>query len=353
MDAKTIRTILGDLQRMSLKQRRQVKPEHTLQLTMSLKFRQPITVYSLVPGGVSPLAMSSAVIHLLDRNIVSWVGREPRGEPDSPRNAAIRWWLHFLDTPTQSINPVLCAFEGNKSRVPTLDEFKDEYRRSCEKIGAYFRNARIVRHRDDDFLQLYQNVVDLHARHRVELDFLCEIAPEIAERRPRRELVVIRNRILDAAKRRRLGASLVLIATLSCLYEDPTEQTGSAARGVIKPKLRYSPKAAHNAVSDVRALEMLAAGAPLGREALGLCTGDRQLARFWDALRITSATWNGNNICTVSQRMSPRLFPILTDAQCLELSEILVENGFADPSLGPGPSHHSLATPTTMTDDPA
>jgi hypothetical protein len=73
----------------------------------------------------------------------------------------MRRWLEFLNTPTQSINPVLCAFEGNKSQIPTLDEFKDEYRQSCEKTGAYFRRTEIVRHRDDDFLQLYQNVVDL------------------------------------------------------------------------------------------------------------------------------------------------------------------------------------------------
>lgn len=304
---------------------------------MTLKFRHPVTVYSLVPGGVSTLAITSAVIHLLDRNIVSWIDREPRVEPDSPRDAAMRWWLEFLDTPTQSINPVLCAFEGNKSRIPTLDEFKDEYRRSCAKIGAYFRNARIVRHRDDDFLQIYQNVVDLHARHRAEVDFLCDVAPEIAERRPRRELVAVRDRILDAAQRRRLGASLVLIATLSCLYEGGTEATASAARGVIKPKPRYGPKAAHNAVSDVRAVEMLAAGAPLGPETLGLCTGDRRLAQFWDALEIKSATWSGNNACTVSQRMSSRLFPILTDVQCRELVEILVEHGFADAGSMPTP----------------
>ncbi len=303
---------------------------------MNLKFRHPVTVYSLVLGGVSPLALTSAAIHLLDRNVVSWIGRERRGKPDSPRDAAMRWWLEFLDTPTQSINPVLCAFEGNKSRIPTLDEFMDEYRRSCAKIGAYFRNARIVRHRDDDFLQLYQNVVDLHARHHAEIDFLCEIAPEIAERRPRRELAAIRNRILDAAQRRRLGASLVLIATLSCLYEGATEATASAARGVIKPKPRYEPCAAHNAVSDVRAVEMLAAGASLGPETLGLCTGDRRLARFWAALGITSATWSGNNACTVSQRMSSRLFPILTDFQCRELAEILVARGFADPGHGSG-----------------
>jgi len=114
------------------------------------------------------------------------------------------------------------------------------------------------------------------------------------------------------------------------LYEGATEATASAARGVIKPKLRYGPRAAHNAVSDVRAVEMLAAGAPLGPETLGLCTGDRRLARFWDALGIMSATWSGNNACTVSQRMSSRLFPILTDVQCRELAEILVEHGFAD-----------------------
>ncbi|MHC9083896.1 hypothetical protein ACYX7E_02535 [Luteimonas sp. RIT-PG2_3] len=297
---------------------------------MSLNFRHPLTVYSLVAGGVSPLAMTSAVIHLLDRNIVSWIGQEPRKKPYIPRDAAMRWWLDFLDKATHSINPMLCAFEGNKARIPTLDEFKNEYRRSCDKIGAYFHHARVVRHRDDDFLQVYQNVVDLQARHRIEVDFLCEIAPEVAERRPRRELVAIRNRILDAAQRRGLGASFVLIATLSCLYEGATNETASAARGVIKPTPRYGHKAAHNAVSDVRAVEILAAGAPLGQEALGLCTADRGLAQFWDALGITSATWNGNNNCTVSQRMSSRLFPILTDAEFRELAEILIERGFAD-----------------------
>ncbi|WP_307753679.1 hypothetical protein [Xanthomonas albilineans] len=297
---------------------------------MTLKFRHPITVYSLVPGGVWPLAMTSAVIHLLDRNVVSWIGREPRGEPDSPRDAAMRWSLKFLDTPTQSINPLLCAIEGNKSKIPTLDEFKDEYRRSCEKIGAYFRSARIIQHRDDDFLQVYQNVVDMHAQHLAEVDFLCEIAPEIAERHQRRELAAIRDRILKAAQRRHIGASLVIIATLSCLYEGATKATASAARGVIKPKPRYGPVAAHNAVSDVRAVEMLAGGAPLMPETLGLCTADRRLAQFWDALGITSATWSSNNVCTISHRMSSHLFPILSDVECRELVEILVEHGFAD-----------------------
>ncbi|WP_155394157.1 hypothetical protein [Xanthomonas albilineans] len=88
--------------------------------------------------------------------------------------------------------------------------------------------------------------------------------------------------------------------------------------------------AAHNAVSDVRAVEMVAVSAPLGPETLGLCRADRWLARFWDALGITSATWSGNNACTVSQRISSRLFPILTYVQCHELTEILVEHGFAD-----------------------
>lgn len=26
----------------------------------------------------------------------------------------MHWWLQFLDTPTQAINPVPCAFEGNR-----------------------------------------------------------------------------------------------------------------------------------------------------------------------------------------------------------------------------------------------
>lgn len=303
--------------------------EGSLQFSMTMKFRHPVTVYSLVPGGVAPLAMTSAVIHLLDRNIVSWLDSGPRNGSDSPRDAATRWWLEFLDTPTQSINPVLCAFEGNKTRIPTFDEFKDEYRRSCGKIATHFRNAGTVGHRDDDFVQLYQNVVDLHTRHRAEVAFLCEIAPEIAERPPRRNLAAVRDRILDAAQHMQLGTSLVLVATLSCLYEGATKETASAARGVIKPKPRYGPEQAHNAVSDIRALEILAAGEPLGHETLGLCTCDRALARFWHALAIKSATWHGNNACTVSQRVSPQLFPILSDPQCAELVGILIERGFA------------------------
>jgi hypothetical protein len=44
---------------------------------MNLKFRHPVTVYSLVLGGVSPLALTSAAIHLLDRNVVSWIRATP------------------------------------------------------------------------------------------------------------------------------------------------------------------------------------------------------------------------------------------------------------------------------------
>lgn len=65
----------------------------------------------------------------------------------------------------------------------------------------------------------------------------------------------------------------MLIAKLACLYEGVTEATASVARGGIKPKASYGPKAAHNALPDVRAVEIFAAGSSLTPETLGVCTG--------------------------------------------------------------------------------
>jgi hypothetical protein len=298
----------------------------SMKLTMKMNFHQPVTVFSLVLGGWFPLALSSARVHVLDRNILIWLRKASKGIAQRKDYEANRWWLEFLNRPSQTINPVFCAMEGAQARVPTLMEFQEEYERACDEVQAYFPDAVVLRHDTASFTALYEIITNVAARHAAEIDFLCAVAPVIREPKTDRALTQARDFVLEQAREFGFKASFTLVAALSCLYEGNSSETWVAAKRVIKPKARYTRQHAHNALSDIRALELLGAGYALGGPTLSLCTRDRALAAFWCHLGIKHSGRAGNAF-TVAYDLSPQLFPTLSEKGRVDLAQLLVDCG--------------------------
>jgi hypothetical protein len=297
-----------------------------MKLTMQVNFHQPVTVFSLVLGGWFPLALSSASVHVIDRNILIWLRKASQGVVQRKDYEANRWWLEFLNRPSQTLNPLFCAMEGTQLRVPTLAEFREEYGRACDEVQAYFPDARVLRHDASSFAALYEIIANVSARHAAEVGFLCAVAPVIREPKTGRALTQARDFVLEQARASGFKASFTLVAALSCLYEGNSNETRVAAKRVIKPRARYTAQHAHNALSDIRALELLGAGSALGGPTLSLCTRDRPLAAFWCHLGVKHSGRAGNAF-TVVYDLSPQLFPTLSEEGRAGLAQLMAERG--------------------------
>lgn len=273
-----------------------------MRIDMKVKFKEPATVYSLVLGGWSPLALTSASIHIIDRNILIWLRKSLSNGYRRDDYQANEWWLKFLDAPTQSINPICCALEGGQKRTPTLQEFEEEYLRAADELKFYFPKAKIIHQPENDFKSTYQIVSNLQNRQSKEIDFLCSVSGLIAEKVPKEKISKISDKILSDAESRKLKSPVVLIAALSCLYGS------DHARKLIKPSKSYNEGDAYNALADIHSLEMLASATSLGQEVIGFCTRDKPLSAFWCQLGVNKSAWV-NDLCKLSLSLSQDIFP--------------------------------------------
>ncbi|WP_374012991.1 hypothetical protein [Pseudoxanthomonas koreensis] len=260
-------------------------------------------------------------------NILLWLRQVPGSVAKRKDFEANRWWLEFLNDPAQVINPVLCAMEGWNLRVPTIGEFRTVYESSCDELQAYFPRAHILRHEAVHFDGLYELVTRTSVRHAAEVTFLRQVAPLVTEPKGGRERRRLRELILGQARNSGIRTSMALIAVLSCLCEGGGKAARVTARRVIKPTASYSEEDAHNALSDIRALEMLAAGYALGGPALGLCTRDKPLAGFWCDLGVRNSCLV-EGVFATSYGLSPRLFTALSEEEMRELFSLMVDYGF-------------------------
>ena len=112
--------------------------------------------------------------------------------------------------------------------------------------------------------------------------------------------------------------SLILICTLSCLYERNDGADPLIGRNIIKPCESYSNEDAHNAISDLRALEMLAAINGLNIGCVSFCTRDKYLAAMWCGLKVSSPKWSSNQF-TMQHQSRCFAFPRLTKSDVSDL----------------------------------
>lgn len=296
----------------------------SINLEMNIKFIHPPTVFCLQLGGWLPPAFMSADVVLVDRNITSLL---PSIDSLSNRKdiEGNKWWFSFLNTPKTKLNPILCAFEGRNGKVPNFDEFCTELNRLSKLMEASFPDAEIIKFDSKSLPQAYQLVHDLNDRYNREQSFLMSIAPLICNTPPKSKLLEIEQKILSSAQSNSLpNCSLTFIAALSCLYEAPSSKKEQAGRKILKPTLNYTSKAAHNAISDLRALELIMCSDGMGLGSPAFCTRDRYLAYFWCSIqpskRIQSAAPGKLSITIKSN-----LFPRLNEEQLKKLEERIKE----------------------------
>jgi hypothetical protein len=215
--------------------------------------------------------------------------------------------------------------EGAGRKRPSETEFRDSFTLACAAIRQRLPRARLIEFGDESVRAALQTIEDSHARYLAERRFLIEVCRYICDRRPSAALRHIEETILRSARQCGLDLfSLPVFTVLSCLYERRDGLEPLIGRKVIKPCRGYDESRAHNALSDLRALEYLAAADGLGTANLAYCTRDKHLAALWCSLRFAAGRWRANDV-EIDLRPGGDLFPRLSEDEIDALLERLGE----------------------------
>ncbi|HEY2345636.1 MAG TPA: hypothetical protein VGH80_07110 [Xanthomonadaceae bacterium] len=292
--------------------------------TMTVQFEHPVKLWVLQMGGWLPLPFWAGNVLLIDRNVTSKLSAlaQPPGSSCSP---ADRWWLDHLNSESLTINPLLCAIEGSKKAVPSFEEFRDEFESASRMVLLGLPKARLLGfdYKSEHFRRVYSMVESKSARHVQEMQFLVRVAPMLVSRLGKAEAHRAEADIIQLARSQGVALrSLAMFCVLSCLYEPQDGSPPRIGRGVLKPRATYTDADAHNALSDIRSLELLAAFNGLGLGTAGFCTRDKHLAAFWCALDVSNPRWQGRKF-DATLTPSAQLFPRLDARGIAELVERL------------------------------
>ncbi len=289
-------------------------------VNFNLKFHQPVTAYALQLGGWLPLALTSARILLVDRNIVGLVDQISGNSPREDLTAN-RWWFEFIDSSSVVLNPLLCAMEGRNQRIPSFHEFREQFDQARETLIRGFPKAYVVSFSSREYVAAYEIIRNLVSRHLLEKKFLLKISPLILNRRANNDLRRVENEIYQIAKSVGIvDLTLVLIAALACLYESRNGTGPQIGRKLLKPSQRYNEALAHNALSDLRALELLLAINTLEGPQVAFCTRDKYLTAFWCAIQANDVKRANSNV-KFNLMAGPQLFPRLDLKELKELEK--------------------------------
>lgn len=284
-----------------------------------IKFNQPVTAFSLSTGGWLPVAFTRTPHVLVGRDVVGILRRTGSGIDQSDYKAN-RWWFNFLDSACYSLNPILCAMEGNAQGTPSFDKFVQEFDSVAKLLKDKLPNAKIIEYQRESYEGAYQIVKNLLDRSTRETKFLIKFAPIVAERPSDRIIRSIEDNIFLDAKENNLSNSLVVLGVLSCLYDDKNGSTPNIGKRVIKPKKNYDEKMAYNVISDLRCLEALIAMNALSNNAVSFVTRDKGLAAFWCAIIPENHKYVGNSL-SFNVVLNIKLFPRLDGEGIVRLTK--------------------------------
>jgi hypothetical protein len=277
-------------------------------------------VFALVDGGWLPPPFVIPPQFLVDRNVVISLSQIRRGV----LNDAVKsrdWWFQFFENFSAVINPVLYAFEGKDRQTPTFDDFRRSFDAGSQEVSRQLPGSKLIAYDDIHYAAAYDSLLRLNNRYEREIKFLMASVPMILNRHPQAKLFAIQKAILKQAEDLNLLAhSLSVIAVLSCLYEEKDGSGFSAARRVLNPHSRYTRADAHNALCDLRALEIFTSSLGLEQPGFSLCTCDLPLAAFWSGLNASQQRWMDQDKLTFSMSLTPDLFPRLQDDEREELA---------------------------------
>jgi hypothetical protein len=293
-----------------------------VQAKMNIKFHEPITAYVLLPDGWLPLAFAPASVVLVDRNIVATAKSiaEESKRADIPAN---KWWFRFLDNKNYTLHPMLAALEGNARRNPTYDEFVREFQQATESLKEVFPSANFVYFDENQYRTVYAIAENMRKRYESDVAFLIDASEHLQMVAPEGKLRTIEDTLLLISRSLDPKPSLfVVLAALSCLYENSKDSAANIGRNILRPKRDYSESSAHNAISDIRALELLLIFQNLHVRPPIYCTRDKALKDFWVAINSTQVVRSEDGF-EFKLEFKKELFPRLTNKECESLIERL------------------------------
>ncbi|ERP91235.1 hypothetical protein Q666_12075 [Marinobacter sp. ES-1] len=300
--------------------------KHKLHLKMNIQFHQPVTAYALLSDGWLPFCFAPASIVLVDRNIVA-TAKSIAAESKRADIAANKWWFNFFNNQNYTLNPILAALEGRNRQPPTYDEFVLEFQDASEALGEVFPNARLMDFEEQHYRAGYAISKDLKARYDSDTQFLLCASKHLLTALPEKKLGEVEEALFSLSKRLSPKPSpFVILAAVSCLYEDPKNPELNIGRNIIKPKENYSESSAHNAISDLRSLELLLCFQQLQGPSPIFCTRDRALLNFWLAILHTRVARSEDGL-ELTLRFNNSLFPRLKEEEYIALIDRLSRDG--------------------------
>ena len=260
----------------------------------------------LVKGGWLPsifASLDASTIVLLDRNVVpEIIGRFEGGvlrgrDPD--------FIDLFAELPVR-LNPMPFVLEGNARGLPTAQAVQAQLAEVVAKLGAALPKAELVVGPQSaaatmGLIEEGRAWFESHTR------FLLGVADVIPGPVSRARMETAWRGILLSADRSGVSRrSIVLLAVLSAL----TSPNGNGpARDLLKLRRGYGATDAYNALSDLRAIEILINLLALyPDQPVQFCTADRPLALFWVGMGIHNPRRTGGGT-TVDFDLHPALLP--------------------------------------------
>ncbi|NJB93596.1 hypothetical protein [Xanthomonas arboricola] len=246
-------------------------------------------VFALVDGGWVPSSWSLGPGRILmaDRCFVDALysrfkdGKKRRADADSE-------FLDFIMDWPVTINPLLYVMEGNTRTRPLATEAGEQFEEVKRKISSALPKATIMP--DSQIgLEAALNILDeLERPYRRKLGFLVDVAPALMAPVAQCDRLRKLNWIMEKADHH--GVKRLSLPVLAAFSSILLPARTNPAKKLLKPSHVYGEKEAHNALSDLRALEMLiAVHGQFPSAHASLWTKDRNMALFWVGMEIVNS----------------------------------------------------------------
>lgn len=233
----------------------------------------------LVRGGWLPSALAATrdnAVIFPDRNILTEIagrfagGQTVRRDPD---------FLDLFAGTKVKINPVIAAMEGNRRAVPTPDEMRAQLEEAVDKLKRALPQATLMVGSESlkGSVRLIEGIRPSLERQQA---LLKALAPSLCKPIAQSNMDAAWDAVMEAADAHQVPRSSLLILALLSALVHPRGQC--AAKRLLKMHDSYSDADAYNALSDLRALELLLHALAFFPDfETHICTKDRQLALFW------------------------------------------------------------------------
>lgn len=295
----------------------------TATINAKMNFHEVPSPFALVQGGWLPMPLVIPQQFLVDKNVVAHLRTLNSGIP-SEKLKSFKWWMKFFEEGSATFNPLPFAWEGGLRKTPSFAEFVTAFQEGTTEIREAIPKCTIATFGQSEYRAAYQMILDFESRTTKESRFLMSVSPMLFERVNRKNQEKILNAIIFEAKACDIAPmSIVVVAALSCLYDDVHGNIFSIGRKLLKPKPAYDSRAAFNALADLRHIEIAAAGQIyFGKQGFALSTCDIALASLWCALSPTG-TFSAEHEIEFTFNLSQELFPRLNHNEIQQLHDRL------------------------------